>query len=201
MIPSFFHSDPVTLARALLGQTLVRTVDGRRLSGMIVETEAYLGEPDRAAHTFGGRRTPRNASMWLEGGHAYVYFTYGLHHCMNIVAGRKDQPVAVLLRALEPVEGLDAMYARRVKAMRDTDLCSGPAKLCQALAIDRTLDGCDLRTSRELFIERTRQRALPARHIVTASRVGVHYAGEWAHKPLRFYIDGNPHVSVRARDR
>ena len=200
MAPSFFQSDPVTLARDLLGQTLVRVIDGRRLSGVIVETEAYLGEPDRAAHTFGGRRTQRNASMWLEGGHAYVYFTYGMHHCMNIVAGRAGQPVAVLLRALEPIEGIDAMYARRNKAKRDTDLCSGPAKLCQALAIDRTLDGRDLRCDGELFVERARRRAMPDRRIVTTSRIGVHYAGQWAPKPLRFYVRGNPHVSVRVRE-
>src|SRR5690606_28960799 len=115
----FYRRDPVTVARALLGQRLVRVAQGVRTAGLIVEVEAYLGIPDKAAHTCGGRRTPRNESMWGDGGHAYIYFTYGMHHCMNVVAGAPGSPVAVLLRALEPVEGLEAMYARRSKAKRD----------------------------------------------------------------------------------
>ena len=103
---SFLAVDPEKLARRLLGQRLVRTLgDGTRLAGIIVETEAYLGVRDRAAHSFGGRRTPRNESMFARPGTAYVYFTYGMHHCVNVVCGRRDEPVAVLIRALEPVEG------------------------------------------------------------------------------------------------
>lgn len=194
----FFRRDPVTVARALLGQRVVRRVDGVRLAGTIVETEAYLGVEDRAAHTFGGRRTPRNESMWRDGGTAYVYFTYGMHHCLNVVAGLEDEPVAVLVRALEPVEGLVPMRARRARARRDTDLCSGPGKLCEALAIDRALDGVDLVEGTELFLERVRQRALPAARIGVGPRVGVAYAGEWAERPLRFWVRDCPHVS-RAR--
>ncbi len=192
---SFYQRDAVTVARALLGQRLVRLVNGQRVAGIIVETEAYLGEKDKAAHTFNGRRTARNASMWLGGGHAYVYFTYGMHYCMNVVAGRPNEPVAVLLRALEPMEGLETMRARRAKAKRATDLCSGPAKLCEALAIDRSLDGADLTSDEAFFIERRRQRAYPSRLIVAGPRVGVHYAQEWAHEPLRFRLLDNPHVS------
>src|SRR5882672_5499226 len=96
--------DPITLARRLLGQQLVRVLKGQRLAGIIVETEAYLGAQDRAAHTWNGRRTPRNESMYLPGGHAYVYFTYGNHYCLNVVCGRKDEGVAVLIRALQPME-------------------------------------------------------------------------------------------------
>ncbi len=110
-----FASDPVTVARRLLGQRLVRVTDGRRLSGTIVEVEAYLGADDRAAHTFNGRRTPRNQSMYLSGGHAYVYFTYGMHYCLNVVCGAPGDGVAVLVRAIEPTEGLDLMFARRPK--------------------------------------------------------------------------------------
>jgi DNA-3-methyladenine glycosylase len=168
---------------------------GRRLSGLIVETEAYLGIPDRAAHTFGGRRTKRNASMWRDGGTAYVYFTYGMHHCLNVVAGREDQPVAVLLRALEPVEGQDIMSANRPQARRARDLCSGPAKLCQALAIDRRLDGIDLTAGAPMWIEPARTAPLPPKAIARTARIGVAYAGPWAHKPLRFYLRDNPHVS------
>jgi DNA-3-methyladenine glycosylase len=201
----YYRRDAVELATALLGQKLVRVHDGVRLTGLIVEVEAYLGVVDRAAHTYAGRRTARNASMWAEGGHAYVYFTYGLHHCFNVVAGRQGDPVAVLVRALEPVEGLDEMARFRLRPggngrdptrrLRPTELCSGPAKLCQAMWIDRSLDGADLVRSDELFIERVRRRSYPASRIGVGPRVGVAYAGEWARKPLRFFLADNPHVS------
>lgn len=192
---SFYRRDAVTVARALLGQRLVHVAGGARTAGVIVETEAYLGRVDKAAHSYRGR-TRRNASMFAEGGHAYVYFIYGMHFCMNVVAGPEDDPVAVLLRALEPVEGLDLMHARRPAAKRDRDLCSGPGKLCQALGIDRALDGEDLVESDRLFIERLRRRAPPRRHITVTGRVGVAYAEEWAAEPLRFHLDSE-HVSKR----
>ncbi len=186
----------MTLARALLGQILVRRLpDGRVLAGRIVEVEAYLGTDDRAAHSFGGRRTARNASMWGEAGHAYVYFTYGMHWCVNVVADRKEVPTACLLRALEPLEGIEEMRRRRAR-VRDDDLCSGPAKLTQALGIDRRLDGVDLVESGELYIVRGRW---TRRRIGSSSRIGVAYAGEWAGKPLRFFLAGNPHVSGRKK--
>jgi DNA-3-methyladenine glycosylase len=194
-----YARDAAVLARALLGQVLVRVLeDGTRLSGVIVETEAYLGVEDRAAHSFGGRRTARNAAMWGPAGHAYIYFIYGMHHCMNVVAEGPGEPSAVLLRALEPLEGIERMRrhrAGRIAAarLRDIDLCSGPAKLAQALAIDRALDGADLVTGHALFIERGRR--VPATRIVAAPRIGVGYAREWAHEPLRFYEAGNPNVS------
>ena len=194
---AFYRRDPVALARALLGQRLVHAAAGQRLAGLIVEVEAYLGVEDRAAHTFGGRRTARNETMYRDGGHAYVYFTYGMHHCLNVVASAVDHPVAVLIRALEPVEGLDTMYGHRLKARRDTDLCSGPGKLCQALGIDRSHDGTDLTTSPALYIERVRQRVYPNTRIVSSPRIGVDYAGDWAAKPLRFHVRGHAHVSKR----
>ena len=187
---TFFRRDPIVVARTLLGQRLVRVLEGRRLAGLIVETEAYLGIPDAAAHTYEGRHTARNQTMWGDGGHCYVYFTYGMHHCVNVVAGRAGDPVAVLLRALEPSEGLDTMRALR---RRDRDLCSGPARLCQALAIDRTLDGTDLANNDHLFIERMARSA--NMRIVAAPRVGVSYAGSWARRRLRYYIRGHPCVS------
>lgn len=199
---AFYAKDPESLARALLGQRLVRiTPDATRLAGTIVEVEAYLGHEDKAAHSFGGRRTARNESMYARPGTLYVYFTYGMHHCMNVVCGREDEPVAVLIRALEPVEGLGAMRSNRAarrdsdKPIRDTDLCSGPAKICQALGIDLAQDGLDLTTSDSLFIERIRSRALPEHLLVRTPRIGVTYAGEWAHRPLRFVVRGNPHAS------
>jgi len=207
----FYTRDAITVARALLGQRLVRILgNGTRLAGTIVETEAYLGIADKAAHTYNGRRTKRNASMWLGGGHTYVYFTYGMHHCMNVVASQPEQPVAVLIRALEPTEGIDVMRSHRVgkqrkkstggndastSPMRPMQLCSGPAKLCQAVDIDRALDGVNLTAPGDLFIERMRRRSLPDRLIVATSRVGVAYAEDWAGKPFRYYIRNHPHIS------
>ncbi|MGH9322861.1 MAG: DNA-3-methyladenine glycosylase [Vicinamibacteria bacterium] len=198
----FYRRDPVTLAKALLGQILVRRFeDGRELRGRIVDVEAYLGILDRAAHSFSGRRTARNASMWLDAGHAYVYFTYGMHWCVNVVADREGIPTACLIRALEPLQGIEEMRRRRsrklsTECLRDTDLCSGPAKLTEALGIDRSLDGVDLVEANRLTILRGPS---SARAIVESSRIGVGYAQEWAEKPLRFFLRGNPHVSGAKR--
>lgn len=190
----FYHQDVVKLAQALLGKVFVRIENGLRLSGKIVETEAYLGIPDKAAHTVGGRRTQRNASMWQDGGTLYVYFTYGMHHCMNIVAQQANEPVAVLIRALEPIDGIDMMYTRRKVARKDHQLCSGPAKLCQALNINRDQDGIDLVTDDQLWIE-DHSIKVPRNAIASGPRIGVHYAQEWAEKPYRFWIEDNTSVS------
>lgn len=195
----FYRRDAATLARALLGQLVVRRLDdGQRLAGRIVEVEAYLGIPDRAAHTYGGRRTPRNESMWGEAGHAYVYFTYGMHFCLNVVAEGPEAPSACLVRALEPLEGLDTMRRHRAarnrrRELRDTELCSGPARLTEAFAIDRSLDGTDLTSSRDLYVLRGSR--IPPERVAVSPRIGVAYAREWAAKPLRFFVRDHPHVS------
>ena len=191
---SFFRRDPAWVAREILGHRLVSGVGGTRTAGIIVETEAYLGITDKAAHTYGGRRTRRNRTMWGAAGHAYVYFVYGMHHCINVVAGETGDPVAVLIRALEPDAGIDTMFERRRRARRATDLCSGPAKLCQALGIDLGLDGEDLTSSNLLSIASPSRRP-PRATIVAAPRVGIAYAEEWQNEPLRFFVAGNPHVS------
>lgn len=200
---SDYALDPSTLAKALLGRRLVRVLDdGTRLSGLIVETEAYLGAQDRAAHTYNGRRTPRNEAMYARPGIAYVYFTYGMHHCLNVVCGHEDEPVAVLLRALEPVEGLDFMRLARqgngLAAPRDTDLCSGPGKICQAMSITRTLNGLDLAQDSHLFVETTA--SFPPASIGNSARIGVGAAGEWVAAPLRWFLKNNPHVSMRLKN-
>ncbi len=198
-----YRQPSTTLAQSLLAQTLVRILDdGTRLAGRIVETEAYLGVEDKAAHSFGGRRTPRNESMYARAGTAYVYFTYGMHHCFNVVCGEVNEPVAVLIRALEPTEGLERMVVHRAasrgaKALKETDLCSGPAKLCQALAIDRELDAEDLTISERIFIETTRQGPIDPATTVNRARIGIESAGEGAQRPLRWYIQDSSHVSVR----
>ncbi|MEM8739153.1 MAG: DNA-3-methyladenine glycosylase [Planctomycetota bacterium] len=194
---TFYRQDPVRVARGLLGQRLVHRGGGTRVAGMIVETEAYLGYEDKAAHSYGWRRTERTQTMFADGGTAYVFLNYGIHHLLNIVVAGVDEPQAVLLRAVEPTEGLEVMYARRPKAKRDTDLCSGPGKLGAAFGIDRGHNGVDLAANGSLFVERCRQRAVADRKIVTTTRIGVDYAGEWAAAPLRFYLRANPHVSVR----
>src|SRR5215813_11330457 len=141
--PSFYRRPAETVARDLLGRYLVREQDGERLVLRLVEVEAYLGAPDRASHAWGGRRTPRNESLYLPGGHAYVYFIYGMHWCLNAVTGKADTGGAVLLRAGEPVEGEERMMANRgwTRQPRPGDLAGGPGKLCQALGVDRSLDG------------------------------------------------------------
>lgn len=187
----------------MLGQRLVRVLDGHRLAGTIVETEAYLGAQDKAAHSYGARRTARNESMYAQAGTLYVYFTYGMHHCMNVVCGSEGEPVAVLVRALEPTEGLEWMRENRQrkrgsdKTIADTDLCSGPAKTCQALGVDRACDGLDLVTSDTVFVEWIRRRSYDEQVIVNTPRIGVAYAQEWADRPLRWYVGQSPHVSVR----
>lgn len=198
---SFFARSAELLARDLLGQMLVRILpDGQRLAGQIVETEAYVGVLDRASHAFDGRRTPRNESMYARAGTSYVYFTYGMHHCFNVVCGKLDEPVAVLIRALAPLEGLETMRsaraARRSGSIPDHGLCSGPGRLCQAMAIDLRLNGSDLVTGPDLFIER-RPGKTP-KTIVNCPRIGIDSAGSWAGKHLRWLIDSNPHVSVPA---
>jgi len=194
---SFYLKDTVTVARQLLGKLLVHEVDGKRISGIIVETEAYLGTIDRAAHSFGGRRTPRNEVMYGLGGHAYIYFIYGMYYCFNVVTGHEGVPEAVLVRALEPVEGLDFMAAARYKNdyeplsnRQRINLTNGPGKLCIALAIDRSLNGEDLCGSR-IYIE---DRAdIP--DICSAKRIGIDYAGDDRELPLRFYLRNNKYVS------
>ena len=137
--------------------------------------------------------------MYLPGGHAYVYFTYGMHFCLNVVCGRRDHGTAVLLRALQPMEGVEEMFRRRPKARNVMDLCSGPGKLTQALWIDRKLDGEDLLTSPTLFIERLRRRPFRDDAVVITPRIGLNpdprLAGDWAHRPLRFVLAGHPFAS------
>ncbi len=190
---SFYRRSPDVVAQELLGQRLVRVLDGERLAGFIVETEAYLGTIDKAAHSFGNRRTARTETMYADGGTLYVFLNYGIHHLLNVVTETKGVPTAVLIRAIEPTEGLEVMRRYRAKSQNDTGLCSGPGKLGQALGVDRSFDQTDLVTSPTLFIERSKQR----NDYVAAKRIGIDYAAEWAEKQLRFYLPDNAHVSVR----
>ena len=189
---AFFTRDTLTVARELLGRRLVRVLDGARLSGRIVEVEAYVGDGDQACHASRGR-TRRNATMFGPPGHAYVYFVYGMHHCFNVVTEREGYPAAVLIRALEPLEGLDMMRARR-DGRPDVQLTSGPARLCQALGIDRRFDGADLCAPDVLlFIEE--DAGVPDEAVATGPRIGVRGDAVALSAPWRLYIRGSHHVS------
>lgn len=190
----FFARDTLTVARELLGQRLVRLLDGERLSGRIIEVEAYVGEEDQACHARCGR-TERNASMYGPPGCAYVYFIYGVHYCLNVVTGQQGFPAAVLVRALEPLAGIEAMRARR-DGRADVELTSGPARLCQALAIDRQFDGADLCVPDvALFIERNA--GVPDGAVVARPRIGVRGDEAALAAPWRFYIRDSRYVSRR----
>ena len=193
---SFFARSSLVVARALLGCVLVHETEEGRTAGRIVEVEAYRGPGDRAAHSFGGRRTARNEVMYGPPGHAYVYFVYGMHYCVNVVTAAVDVPEAVLLRALEPLEGIDLMRRRRglAASVPAWQLCRGPGNLCRALGIDRSVNGADLVESR-LRIEVGPR--LPAAHVGRGPRIGVAYAGEHASLPWRLAMRRSAALSVK----
>ena len=187
---SFYARPTPQVARGLLGHVLLSELGGRRTAGRIVETEAYLGTHDPASHGYGARRTRRNASLFERPGTAYVYFTYGMHWCLNAVTERAGLPAAVLIRALEPLEGLATMRRRRGgRGIADRELCSGPAKLCQALGVTGRHDGLPL-TRGKLRIVRNESRQHHA--ISVTPRIGITRAADW---PLRFLIEDSPWVS------
>lgn len=174
----------MTVARALLGKVMVRRLPEGPVAVRLTEVEAYLGVDDPACHSFGGRRTARNEAMWGDAGHLYVYFTYGMHHCVNVVTRRAGVPEAVLLRGAMPLFGRALMVARR--GGRDGDrLLDGPARLAQALGLDRASDGADLTTGGAVFLADDGFRWRAA-WTVALPRVGVAYAGAAATWPLRF---------------
>ena len=186
---SFYRRDPREVAPDLLNKVLV-AADGRR--ARIVETEAYCGPLDAAAHTYRGK-TARNAVMFGAPGLLYVYFTYGMHYCCNAVCGEEGEGVAVLLRAAEPLAGLALMREARPAAKRDRDLCSGPARLCQAFGIGRAQDGADLVTGTSGF-SIVDDGTPPPEEPIVSTRVGIRHAAE---EPWRWYVPGNPNVSRR----
>ena len=188
----FYRRNADVVARELLGKHLVRTLPGGVIRARIVECEAYGGADDRASHARGGLKSPRNRSMYLEGGHAYVFLIYGLHVCFNVVCSVRGDPQAVLIRALEPLSGLDLI--RKNRPVRDGGpfrLTNGPGKLTAALAIDRSFDGWDLTGGGRLRLERGDR---PER-ILQSPRINVDYAGPDAKRLWRYYLEGNPYVS------
>ncbi len=190
----YTRSNVLAISRGLLGKLLVIPArDGTRVSGIIVETEAYRGPQDRASHSYGGRRTRRTETMYEVGGTAYVYFVYGMYYQFNVVTNLADIPHAVLVRAVEPVEGIDLMRKRR-PGRQDHNLSNGPGKLCIALGIDRKLDRADLLGDRAWLEE---SQKIPGSLIASGPRIGIDYAEDWVDKPWRFWIKDNPFVSYR----
>jgi len=188
----YTRANVLTVARQLLGKLLVvPAADGSRVSGIIVETEAYRGPEDRASHAYNSRRTNRTETMYGRGGTAYVYFVYGMYHQFNVVTNVEDVPHAILVRAVEPVEGLDVIRRRR-PGRSEYELTSGPGRLCLALGIDRKLDKADLLGERVWIEEGI---SISPREITRGPRIGIDYAEEWIKKPWRFWIKDNPFVS------
>ena len=186
----FYSRSALLIASDLLGKVLVRRLGRRNLAGKIVETEAYVGPHDLACHASKGH-TSRTSVMFGEPGRAYVYMIYGFYFCLNVVTEPAGYPAAVLVRAVEPVENVDLMRQLRNNPERETNVASGPGKVCMAMSIDKQLNGADL-LGTTIWIE---DRKLDPGPIRTSPRVGVDYAGEFKDKPWRFFVDGSPHVS------
>jgi DNA-3-methyladenine glycosylase len=195
VLPESFYTrkDVVKIAKELLGKVLVTNIDGVYTSGIIVETEAYAGETDKASHAHGGRRTRRTEVMYRQGGAAYVYLCYGIHHLFNVVTNVQDVPHAILIRAIEPLEGIEAMLERRGKIKLHPSLTAGPGAMSMALGIHTLHTGTALHGP-EIIIE---DRGIKGRSkdIVAVTRVGVAYAMDDALRPYRFYLRGNAYVS------
>lgn len=196
---SFYRKSALVLAKDLLGKYLIFNTNNEKLVGKIVETEAYMGFNDKAAHTYNGKRTPRVEAMYGEEGHAYVYIIYGMYNCFNVVAAEKEIAQAVLVRALEPIEGMETMAINRfkksfnqLKKSQIIGLTNGPGKLCQALGITKEMNDEDL-TGNKLYICSGIQEDF---HIVETKRIGIDYAEEAKDFPWRFYIRNNKFVSM-----
>ena len=194
-LPQTFYlgEDVVALSKDLLGKYLFTCIDGELTGGIIVETEAYNGAIDRASHAYGNRRTKRTEVMFQQGGIAYVYLCYGIHEMLNIVTSSEGHAQAILIRAIEPTEGIDTILLRRNMDKVKPNVTAGPGSVAKALGIDRKLNGISLQSD-ELWIE-DRGLNYAEEQIAAVPRIGVAYAGQDALLQYRFYIKGNPFVS------
>ncbi|RYG05613.1 MAG: DNA-3-methyladenine glycosylase [Chitinophagaceae bacterium] len=191
------RNDVVQIARELLGKIMVSNIDGKLTSGIIVETEAYVALVDKASHAFGGRRTQRNEHMYGHPATSYVYICYGMHRMVNIVTNKKGVPDAVLIRALEPLEGIDVMLQRTGKAVADFTLTRGPGNVGKAMGIEKIHSGLHLMGD-ELFVHDAGKH-YPIEQVGISKRIGVESAGKDALNLYRFYIRGNRYVSGSPR--
>lgn len=230
MSKEFFKRDALIVAKELLGKILVREVNGEIISGRIVETEAYIARLDKASHAYGGRMTERVMPLYAEGGIAYVYFIYGKYFCFNVITGLEGDAQGVLVRALEPLEGLEKMSKNRflrsyseLTKKQIINLTSGPSKLCMALNIDRDMNKKNLMGDEIYIVQEENQQSVEeienikcsdspiigkeikhkcktAQEIVECKRIGIDYAEEAIDFPWRFYIKGNSYVSARDKE-
>jgi DNA-3-methyladenine glycosylase len=189
----YLNTDVVYLAKNLIGKYLFTCIDGVTTGGYIVETEAYNGIIDRASHSYGNRITPRTKTMFMQGGIAYVYLCYGIHEMFNVVTSVEGQPHAILIRAIQPTEGIEEMLFRRSMAALKPNITKGPGSVARALGISRAINAISLQSD-TLWIE-DQGLTFTDEEIAAVSRVGVDYAGEDALLPYRFYLKGNPYVS------
>jgi DNA-3-methyladenine glycosylase len=190
----FFNQNAVALARDLIGKGLVREIDGDKIVVRIVETEAYVGPEDKGCHAYNNKRTKRTETMFQLGGQAYIYLIYGMYHCLNVVAADEGKPEAVLIRAVEPISGLKYIQQNRIiKSKKIPDLTNGPGKLCQALKIDKSLNGYDLVLGEALYIIDFEEQIKHS--IACGPRINIDYAEEYKEVPWRFFIEGHPYVS------
>ncbi len=192
---SFYLRDGLNVAKDLIGKILVREYQEKTYRYKIVETEAYMAPEDKASHAYGGKLTPRTRPMFEQGGITYIYLIYGMYHCLNIVAQKKGTAHAVLIRALEPIDQESINFAsdnRNIKSKKMYDLTNGPGKLCKALIIDKSLNEILVTKQNPLYIED----APAQKNIVSDKRINIAYAEEYQDMPWRFYIEGNPYVSV-----
>jgi DNA-3-methyladenine glycosylase len=199
-LPASFYrrTDVLKIAKELLGKVVITSWDNIVTSARIVETEAYAGVMDRASHAYAARRTKRNDIMYAEGGMAYVYLCYGIHHLFNVVTNIEGIPHAILIRGAEPIEGVATMLERTGKEKPDNTLTRGPGNVSKALGIYTTHSGISLLTNKSLYIADDGFRYKKA-DIAASPRIGVDYAGSDALLPYRFYIKGNPFVSGKPR--
>lgn len=195
MVQSFYSMPTLDLAKALIGKSLIHESSEGTTSGLIVETEAYIGPHDKASHSYGGRRTPRVEPMYGPPAHAYIYLIYGMNHCFNVVSGKIGAPEAVLIRALHPQVGVELMKKRRSSIKRQVDLTNGPGKLCAAMGITRDQNEFNLITS-PLYIEDVGFNPQPE-DILSGPRIGIPYAEEAVHYPWRFWLKGDEYVSKK----
>lgn len=191
----FYESaDVVQVAKDLVGKIVVTQIDGKKTSGRIVETEAYVAFTDKASHAYNGRRTPRNEHMYATAGTAYVYICYGMHQMLNVVTNKKEIPDAVLIRAIEPMEGISVMLARTGKTKLDNTLTKGPGNVAKALGIFKLHSGLHL-SGNQIYLAEDKYSIYMPGQIAESKRIGVDSAGADALLPYRFYLKGNPHVS------
>ena len=196
---SFYQrKDVVAIAKDLIGKIVVTNIDGKITSGRIVETEAYVAHIDKASHAYKGKRTLRNEAMYAAAGTIYVYICYGMHQMFNVVTNKNNIPDAVLIRAIEPISGVDIMLRRTGKILSDHTLTRGPGNVGKALGISKMHSGTNL-TSNEFFLAADQDREPGIETIAASKRIGVSYAGEDANLPYRFYLEGNKYVSGRPR--